>query len=329
MDLPNKTRLRELRIEILQKCTLACIHCSAESSPAASRSLTPELVLRLLREGKVLGLESAIFTGGEPLIETNLMTYVLEAKKLDIKTTIFTAGFLQEETITKKISELAEAGLKQVNVSLYSTDANTNAQITRKLESLKRSQAVLNAAVKNRLVTEIHFVPMAPNIEHLEEVALWAEENGISRLSILKYVPQGRGRIIYDTLAPAPTDEQRLGERVRLLIPKHPKLKIHVGPSFGFLGLSQPTSCESGFSALSVRSDGMVFPCDAFKGINDEHFLKNGASRLDLFKHSLTEVWDSCPYLCAARNFINKCTKPDATRCAQGCVSQSIYRQDL
>ena len=50
--------------------------------------------MRVLREARLLGLESVIFTGGEPLIEPNLTTYVAEAEKLGIRSTVFTAGFL-------------------------------------------------------------------------------------------------------------------------------------------------------------------------------------------------------------------------------------------
>jgi MoaA/NifB/PqqE/SkfB family radical SAM enzyme len=324
---PADRSLDELRIELLQKCTLACVHCSAESSPAATRSLDYELVIRILREAKVLGLKSVVFTGGEPLIELNLVRYVSEAHKLNVRSTIFTAGFLQEQACAKKIAELAQTGLQQVNVSLYSIDPDVNASITRKLDSLRLSQNVLRAAVHNRLIAEIHFVPMSPNIEHLEGVAAWAEDNGVSTLSILKYVPQGRGRIARDTLAPAPTDEHRLRERIEKAIVKHPKLKIHVGPSLGFLGLSQPSPCESGFSTLSIRSDGLVFPCDAFKGIADAQFLKNSSTRLDITNHPLSDVWRSCPYLCATRKFINEHTAPGTIRCADGCVSQLIYQK--
>ncbi len=326
MILASDRPLRELRIELLQKCTLACVHCSAESSPAASRSLNHELVVRILREGKALGLQSVVYTGGEPLIELNLASYLAEARTMGIRTTIFTAGYLQEQSCANKIAELARAGLQQVNVSLYSTDPNVNALITRKPESLRHSQNALKSAVQNQLETEVHFVPMAPNIEHLEGVAAWAEVNGVSTLSILKYVPQGRGRVARDILAPAPTDERRLRDRIERIIVKHHKLKIHVGPSFGFLGLSQATPCESGFSTLSIRSDGMVFPCDAFKGIVDSQFLNNGSVRLDIAKHSLDEIWRSCPYLCAVRDFINEHTEPGRTRCADGCVSQIIYQ---
>jgi len=321
--------LRELRLEILQKCTLACVHCSAESSPAANRSLSPEVVVRVLREARLLGLESVIFTGGEPLIEPNLTTYVAEAEKLGIRSTVFTAGVLQEHIRTARIAELVRAGLRQVNVSLYSIDPNVNALITRKRESLRLSQSVLKAALRAGLIAEVHFVPMAPNIDHLEHVADWAAAAGVTALSILKYVAQGRGRIARDGLAPAPTDERRLRERVQCLIAKHPKLQIHVGPSFGFLGLSKPTPCESGFSSLSIRSDGMVFPCDAFKGIIDHHFLKNGSVRLNLAKHSLAEIWRSCPYLCAVRQFINEQTRAGTIRCAEGCVSRTIYQQGV
>jgi MoaA/NifB/PqqE/SkfB family radical SAM enzyme len=326
MRTPSVRPLRELRIELLLKCTLACVHCSAGSSPAASRSLSPELVLRLLHEGKELGVETVIFTGGEPLIDPNLVTYVSNANELGIQSTIFTAGFLQQETVEKRMADLARAGLRQVNVSLYSTDPEVNARITRKPDSLALSQTTLMTALRNGLEAEIHFVPMAPNIEDLEAVAAWAERNGITRLSVLHYVPQGRARTANDSLAPAPTDERRLRRRIEQIIKECPKLAIHVGSSFGFLELSKPVSCESGFSTLSVRSDGLVFPCDAFKGIADAVFLGNGQRRLDLTKMSLADVWSSCPYLRATRRFINENTPTGGIRCAQGCVSQSIYR---
>lgn len=329
MSSTHRQPLRELRIELLQKCTLACIHCSAESSPSATRSLSPELVLRLLQEGADIGLQSVVFTGGEPLIDGNLANYVGDAKRLRIRSTIFTAGYLKEQTSAERIGELARAGLGQINVSIYSTEPAVNARITRKPDSLQFSQAVLRSAMSHGLATEIHFVPMASNIGDLENVAAWAEQNGVGRLSVLKYVPQGRGRVAYDALAPAPTDEHRLRVRLEAVINNHPKLEVHVGPSFGFLGLSNPVSCESGFATLSVRSDGLAFPCDAFKGLPDSLFLTNGDSRRDLTKHSLAQAWRSCPYLCAAREFIVKNTASDAIRCAQGCVSQSLYRKAL
>lgn len=323
----DKLTLRELRLELLQKCTLACAHCSAESSPSATRALDSELVLRLLNEGVPLGLKSVVFTGGEPLIEPNLCRYVAAANELNVRSTIFTAGYLKAQTGAARIADLAHAGLNQVNVSIYSTDSATNARITRKPDSLQLSQSVLNAAVKHGLTTEIHFVPMAPNIADLEEVAKWAADSGINRLSVLKYVPQGRGRLAYDALAPAPTDELRLRARIESIMNLHPNLRFHVGPSFGFLGLTDVASCEAGFAAMSVRSDGLAFPCDAFKGVADSEFLKCGDSRRDLTKSSLAKVWQSCPYLCAVRAFISENTATDAVRCAQGCVSQSIYRK--
>jgi MoaA/NifB/PqqE/SkfB family radical SAM enzyme len=321
----DDTYLRELRIELLQKCTLACIHCSAESSPSASRSLKPDLVIRLLREAQELGLERVIFTGGEPLIDPNLLEYVGEAHRLGVRSTIFTAGFLKADISAHRIKELAHAGLGQVNVSLYALDPRVNAQITRKLTSLASSQAVLQAAIANGLETEIHFVPMAPNLDHLTNIVVWAEKVGVTRISVLRYVPQGRGRLADDILAPAQTDERRLQHVIETLKLQHPNLQIHVGPSFGFLGLCEIEDCGAGFSTLSIRSDGLAFPCDAFKGLDDSHFLPNG-TRLDLTKSSLSEVWKNCPYLHATREFISTNTKPGDRRCASGCVSERIYR---
>src|SRR5262245_25060049 len=123
--------LRELRIELLQKCTLACSHCSADSSPRATRSLDRAFVLRLMREGSELGLQNVVFTGGEPLLDSNLPDYLAEAQASQIATTVFTAGFLPGVDVAALIRTLADRGLKQMNVSLYSMDPETNAAVTR------------------------------------------------------------------------------------------------------------------------------------------------------------------------------------------------------
>src|SRR6185437_14406238 len=85
-------RLRELKIELTQQCPLACVHCSTNSSRKQQSSLSRELVLRLLNEASLLGVEKVVFTGGEPLVAPYLKDAISVAASLGILPTLYTSG---------------------------------------------------------------------------------------------------------------------------------------------------------------------------------------------------------------------------------------------
>lgn len=319
--------LTELRLELLQKCTLACVHCSAESSPRATRSLETDTVKRIICEARELGVKSLIFTGGEPLLDPSLAEYIALAAQFRIRSTVFTSGFVRPRPKQRElITALVRSGLRQMNVSIYSFDANINAVITRNAGSLEYSQSALVEAAAQGIETELHFVPMAPNVDEFIGVAEWALRQDVSRMSVLRFVPQGRARLTRDTLQPAPTDELRVGRAIQEFQKRHPAFQIVAGPSFGFATSSVKTPCDAGFSSMSIRSDGFAFPCDAFKGLGDSNFLK-GKQRLNIRSASLSAVWHACPYLCGARQFIEQHSDSAGPRCGEGCVSKHLYQE--
>jgi len=59
--------MARLVIELTNRCNLRCQHCFDERH-AASGDLSPEIIEKVLREGKSCGIEHLAFTGGEPTI---------------------------------------------------------------------------------------------------------------------------------------------------------------------------------------------------------------------------------------------------------------------
>ncbi len=80
---------------------------------------TPEEFQQMLPALQKEGVDHVRFTGGEPLLHAGLSTLLHQAKSHGIKTSVITNGLLLE----KRASELAEAGLNQIIVSIDGLEA--------------------------------------------------------------------------------------------------------------------------------------------------------------------------------------------------------------
>ncbi|MFC1933849.1 GTP 3',8-cyclase MoaA [Chloroflexota bacterium] len=111
-------QINYLRISVTDHCNLNCIYCSVGSIPRLPRSeiLSYEELQRLVQVAASMGISKVRLTGGEPLLRPNLIELIQMISRIegidDISLT--TNGTL----LSKYATELREAGLKRVNVSL-------------------------------------------------------------------------------------------------------------------------------------------------------------------------------------------------------------------
>jgi len=124
--------INSLRISITDRCNLRCLYCM----PSNGVKLTPkeniltfEEVLRIVRVGARLGINKVKLTGGEPLVRQGMVDLVRKISETDgiEDLSLTTNGMFLEELV----SGLFHAGLRRVNVSLDSLDAERFAQLTR------------------------------------------------------------------------------------------------------------------------------------------------------------------------------------------------------
>jgi cyclic pyranopterin phosphate synthase len=123
--------LNYLRISITDRCNLRCFYCMPRkriSLIPADEILTYEEILRITRLAVNYGMRKIRITGGEPLLRKGIIQFVRSLSKIkgieDI--TLTTNGVL----LKQYISELADAGLRRVNVSLDSLRPERYKQIT-------------------------------------------------------------------------------------------------------------------------------------------------------------------------------------------------------
>src|SRR3984893_17205030 len=124
-----------LRVSVTDRCDFRCVYCMAEEMNFLPKRelLTLEELDRVCGAFIRLGVKKLRLTGGEPLVRRDIMTlFRSPGRHRD-------SGALDELTLTTNGSqlaryadELAECGVKRVNVSLDTLDPAKVADITRR-----------------------------------------------------------------------------------------------------------------------------------------------------------------------------------------------------
>ncbi|MFC3285129.1 GTP 3',8-cyclase MoaA [Litchfieldella rifensis] len=124
-------RVRYVRISVTDRCDFRCVYCMSEDMTFLPRAqvLTLEELAMVARAFTELGVEKVRLTGGEPLVRRGIEQLVGEIGTLpglkDFAMTTNGAG------LVKHAQALRDGGLRRLNISLDSLDADKFRQLTR------------------------------------------------------------------------------------------------------------------------------------------------------------------------------------------------------
>src|SRR5438045_4612235 len=123
---PFARAITYLRVSVTDRCDFRCVYCMSENMTFLPKRdlLTLEELDRLCSAFIAKGVKKIRLTGGEPLVRRGIMTLVASLSRH------LASGALGELTLTtngsqlpKFAGELAACGVKRVNVSLDTLDA--------------------------------------------------------------------------------------------------------------------------------------------------------------------------------------------------------------
>src|SRR6059058_6478812 len=131
---PFGRTIRYLRVSVTDRCDLRCFYCMSEDMTFLPKAdlLTLEELDRLCSVFIAKGVRKLRLTGGEPLVRRGIMTLFGSLSRH------LSSGALDELTLTtngsqlpKYARELAAHGVRRINVSLDTLDADKFRAITR------------------------------------------------------------------------------------------------------------------------------------------------------------------------------------------------------
>lgn len=317
-------RLKEMKIEITHKCGLNCIHCSSFASHFNNATIDTSLCLRILDEGAALGVDKIAFSGGEPLLSPSIDNFVKKAALNKTEVSIYTSGNVNN--FNKIIDKLKLLGLTKAIFSLYSQDFTKHEAISRMPGSFLETVSSIKHSKEIGLKTELHFVPFLSNYQELQSLATFGESLGVEYISVLRFVPQGRGKEILSQKLNI-CQNKFLKNDIEDL--KQKGYKIRTGSPYNFLLLNNQPQCCAAIDRLTITPDLRIYPCDAFKRIFAEN-LVGTAEYSCLDNYSLEECWLYSPYLNAVRDYLTSdfpercqaCTS--LNYCLSGCLAQKV-----
>lgn len=182
-----------LRVSVTDRCDFRCTYCMAENMNFLPKKdlLTLEELERICSAFIEKGVRKLRLTGGEPLVRKNIMHLVRAlGKKIE-------EGTLDELTLTTNGSqlaryaqELADAGVKRINVSMDTLDPVKFREITR-WGDLSKVLEGIDAAQAAGIHVKINAVALKGfNDLEIPDMIRWAHGRGMD-LTLIETMPMG------------------------------------------------------------------------------------------------------------------------------------------
>jgi cyclic pyranopterin phosphate synthase len=190
---PFGRQISYVRVSVTDRCDFRCVYCMSEDMNFLPKRdiLSLEELDRLCLAFVRLGTRKLRITGGEPLVRRNVMAFFHGLKRH------VESGALDEVTLTTNGSqlarfahELADCGVRRVNVSLDTLDPDKFRTVTRwgDHESVMKG---IDAAVAAGLRVKINAVALKGfNDAEARSLVAWAHGRGFD-LTFIEVMPLG------------------------------------------------------------------------------------------------------------------------------------------
>ena len=268
---PFQRAISYLRVSVTDRCDFRCTYCMAEHMTFLPKRelLTLEELDRLCTTFIRMGVEKLRITGGEPLVRKGIMTF-FEAMSRHLE-----SGALKELTLTTNGSQLARfakdlaaLGVRRVNVSLDTLDAEKFARITR-WGRLPQVMGGIEAARSAGLRVKINAVALKGfNDDELFGLAEWCakEDHDLTWIEVMPMGEMGE-ELRLDQYWPLKDLRARLAERYTLTDlaertggpARYVRLE-ETGQKIGFITPLTHNFCES-CNRVRVTCTGELYMC--------------------------------------------------------------------
>ena len=155
--------------EITRRCNASCVHCSSGSGPDIQDpgEFSTGDALQIIEQLADAGVGVLAFSGGEPLLRSDLITLIQHAVQRGLTTNVCTNGALVDEGMARR---LKEAGLHSITVSLDGACAETHDHLRHYPGLFDLAVTAIRTLVKHNLRVSVSFTPTLANYQEAVEV---------------------------------------------------------------------------------------------------------------------------------------------------------------
>jgi cyclic pyranopterin phosphate synthase len=267
---PYGRQVTYLRVSVTDRCDFRCVYCMSEDMTFLPKAqvLTLEELDRVCSAFVERGVRKLRLTGGEPLVRRNIM-WLFRQLARHLQT-----GRLEELTVTtngsqlaKYAAELADVGVRRINLSLDTLDPDRFAAVTR-WGRLDQVMTGIAAAKQAGLRVKINTVALrGVNDDEFDDLVRWCGDEGFD-LTFIEVMPMGEiGEMRADQYLPLSLVRARLNERWTLTDtdettggPARYARCAETGGRIGFITPLTHNFCE-GCNRVRLTCTGTLYMC--------------------------------------------------------------------
>lgn len=206
----------------------------------------------------------------------------------------------------EEMEKLFQIGLDKIVFDLQGASESTYNYLMGGKHFTLVAQSIIRAA-SGGIDTDVHFVPMKINYRELPDLIELLNIAEIRNLSILNFVPQGRGEANKELLM---MNKDELEEFTTIF--ENCKNSFNGTIRVGIPLISDDKhKCTAGLSKLVIKYDGTILPCPAFKEYDTNMLNKMGIGTPNIYTnledvqvHSGTRVYPLCKKVYGFKNVI-------------------------
>lgn len=340
----TKHKMEELSIEITYKCPMKCIHCSSSADYGNETMIPKEDIIGMIKRcSQNCGTTDVSLSGGEPFEHPDFWSIMEYIKSLGLDSIVYSCGIQKKDNkfIPYTYDRLSKLRIlcDRLIISLHGSPDKHNEIMNIDDDAFRLATETIRRAVEIGIKTEIHFVPTSINYKDLMVVYGICLNLGVSKMSVLRYVPQGRGLETAEKegkdlnlsklqMFELNTDMKYLKDTSKN---NDTEFRIGIPADFTFLvnyfkgdiNAKKPKACTGGKTKILVKADGLVQVCPAWKELDH---LSAGS----IYEEDIVDIWENGKTYCEFRNFTYDDLKEPCKSCKflhsclGGCSAQRI-----
>jgi AdoMet-dependent heme synthase len=300
-----------VHFDITYRCNERCVHCYLDHEDHGE--LETSEIKCILSQLAAAGTLMLTFSGGEIFLRRDFFELLEFARSLRFDITLKSNALM---ITPERAALLRTLGVRQVQVSIYSADADVHDAITKVRGSLARSIRAIRMLKVQGLRVKIACPLMKQNLSGLRQLRLLAEELGVSYVIDMTITPKLDGDTGILALRNSAEDLKEVIEDATLRGKTTTGLESREVGSVVSSGIEvdpyDGIPCSAGHNTCYISPYGEVFPCVQMP-------IPTGNLRIESFE----EIWRRSPQLervrairendlpvcarCAIRNYCERC----------------------
>ncbi len=281
-----------LRLSVTERCNFRCSYCMPDkpfSWVPKENLLSFEEMFSFVKAAIDEGITKIRITGGEPTLREDLDKFLkmIYDYKPDMDIAMTTNGFL----LSQCAQNLANAGLKRINISLDSLRPETAKQIAGGKDVLEQVLSGIDAALKAGLRVKLNTVPLkGVNDDELIDIIEYARKKGVM-LRFIEFMEnthaaKGAVGLNSDEILSIVGQKYEFEEIQKEFSSPAKLYRMKDGYKFGVIEPHKEDFCDS-CNRLRLTAEGYLIPCLYFdEALSIKDAVKAGdiPAAIEIFK---------------------------------------------